>query len=181
MYNIYIDESGIHKNIDHSSFVLAYIEFENYTNIESKIQKIEKELKIEYFHWSETTWKVKEKFIDKVLELKFKVKIAIVKNPVHPEKELEKVLAHTLIEKDIKNIFIDGKKPKWYERKIKLTLRNKNISTKKLKTVRAKQSAGVRIADMVAGLARSYYDKKNMGKIEKYYKKLEKKIIITLK
>ena len=118
--------------------------------------------------------------MDRSLKLNFKVKIAIVKNPVNPTMELEKVLSHTIIEKDIKNIYIDGKKPKWYERKIKLTLRNKNISTKKLKTVRNKQSAGIRIADMVAGLSRTYYDKKNLQKITKYFKLLKKKTIITL-
>ncbi|EKD56055.1 MAG: hypothetical protein ACD_58C00306G0004 [uncultured bacterium] len=178
--NIFIDESGIHKKVDHSTFVVVYIEVENYSDIEKQIIQIEKDLLIESFHWSKTVWHIKEKFIEKILKLDFKVKIALVKNPVNPSIELERVLLHTIIEKDIKNIFIDGKKPKWYERKIKHILREKGISIRKLKTVKGSQFAGIRLADMVAGLARSYFDKKNPERFDKYYKKLQSKIIVII-
>lgn len=178
---VFIDESGIHKKVDHSTFALAYITVNNYDQIEQRILQIEKKLKINNFHWSETIWKTKKEFMDLALSLDFNVKIAIVKNPVRPDWELEKVLSHTIIEKDIKKIFIDGKKPKWYERKIKHILRDKNISVKKLKTVTDQQSAGIRLADMIAGLTRSYFDKKNPKRFNKYYKRLEKKIIILIK
>ena len=137
-------------------------------------------LKIENFHWAETAWEVKRKFMDEVLKLNFKVKIAIVDNPVNPAVELERVLAHMVIERNIKKIYIDGKKPKWYERKIKKILRDKGISVRKLKTVKDSQYAGIRLADMVAGLSRSYFDKKNLDKISKYYKRLQEKIIVIL-
>ncbi len=178
---IFIDESGVHKSVDYSSFVLVYIEAENYDIIEEEIERVEKELKIDYFHWSETIWNVKKKFMERILKLDFKIKIALIKNPVNPSKELERILTHMIIEKNIRNIYIDGKKPKWYERKIKNILRNKGISVRKLKTVKASQYAGIRLADMVAGLARSYFDEKNLTKISKYYKKLEKKIIVIIK
>lgn len=51
---IFIDESGIHKKVDHSTFALAYVEFENYPVVEKKILDIEAKLKIDYFHWSKT-------------------------------------------------------------------------------------------------------------------------------
>jgi len=175
---VFIDESGIHKQVDHSTFALAYIEFENYPDIEQRVLAIEKKLKISTFHWSETVWAVKEKFMDEVLNLNFRVKIAVIENPVNPAKELEKVLLQAIVEKDIKGIFIDGKKPKWYERKIKHILRDKNISVRKLKTVRDSQSAGIRIADMAAGLSRSYFDKPK-PELEKYYRRLVKKAPIT--
>lgn len=178
---VFIDESGIHKQIDHSTFALAYVEFENYPDVEQRVLEIESKLNIGTFHWSETVWNVKEKFMSAALKLDFKVKIAVVKNPVNPAKELEKVLIHTIVEKDIKGIYIDGKKPKWYERKIKHILRDKNISVKKLKTVKDSQSAGIRLADMVAGLSRSYFDKKKPEeRYIKFYKKLEKKIIVVI-
>lgn len=177
---IFIDESGIHKKVEHSSFALAYIEANNYEFLEKKIKEIEKDLEIENFHWAETAWEVKRKFIDEVLELDFKAKIAIVNNPVNPAVELERILVHMVVERNIKNIYIDGKKPKWYERKIKKILRDKGISVKKLKTVKDNQYAGIRLADMVAGLSRSYFDKKNLDKISKYYKRLQKKIIVVL-
>ena len=51
---IFIDESGIHKKVDHSTFALAYVEFKNYAAIEKQILKIEKDLQLKTFHWSET-------------------------------------------------------------------------------------------------------------------------------
>jgi len=178
---VFIDESGIHKKVDHSTFALAYVEFENYPDIEKRILEIEKDLNIDFFHWAETVWNIKEKFMNEILKLDFKVKIAIVKNPVDPTNELEKVLNHTIVEKNIRNIYIDGKKPKWYGNKIKHILRDKGISVKKLITVKDSQTAGIRLADMVAGLARSYYDKKKPEeRFSKYFKKLQKKIIVII-
>ncbi len=178
--HIFIDESGIHKKVDHSSFALVYVEVDNFHVIEERIHAIEKELKIEKFHWSEIAWKFKEKFIQEALKLDFKVKIAIVKNPVSPARELERILSHMAIEKNISCIFIDGKKPKWYELKIKKVLRDKGVSARKVRMVRDDQVACIRLADMIAGLSRSYFDGKNEKKLDGYYKKLEKKLIILM-
>lgn len=177
---IFIDESGIHKKVDHSTFALSYIQFKNYQEVEAKIIKIEEKLGIQEFHWAETVWRVKEKFMDEIFKLEFQAKIAIVKNPINPSVELEKILLHTIVENNIKTIYIDGKKPKWFEHKIKKVLRDKGVSVRKLKTVKSSQCAGTRLADMVAGLARTYFDKKNLDKIEKYYKKLKKKLIVAI-
>lgn len=177
---IFIDESGIHKSIDHSTFVLVYIEIDNYNLVEEQIQKIEKELNIDSFHWSSTIWKIKKRFMEEALKLDFKTKIAIVHNPVNPTNELEKVLKHMVIEKNIRTIYIDGKKPRWYGRNIKKVLRDKGISVKKLRMVKDSQYAGIRLADMVAGLSRSYFDKKNLDRISEYYNKLKKKIIVII-
>ena len=178
---IFIDESGIHKKVDHSTFALSYIKFKNYQKIEKEVEAIEEELNIDNFHWAHTIWKIKEKFISKVLKLDFEVKVAVVKNPIHPQKELEKALIHTIVEKNIKQIIIDGNRYKWFERKIKYVLRNKGISVRKLRKAKDEQYAGLRIADMVAGLTRAYFDKKNPARFDKYFKKLEKKIIVIIK
>lgn len=77
-------------------------------------------------------------------------------------------------------IYIDGKKPKWYAKKIKKILRYKGISVRKLKMVKGSQYAGIRLADMIAGLSRSYFDKKNLKRIFGYYQKLQKKIIVII-
>ncbi len=177
---IFIDESGIHKKVDHSSFALAYIKLKNCSEIEKKIVETETKLKIGMFHWSETVWEVKEKFMDEVLKLDFQAKVAIIKNPINPSLELEKVLLHTIVENNIKAIYIDGKKPEWFENRIKKVLRDKGISIKKLRTIRSSQYPGARLADMVAGLARTYFDKKNLDKIEKYYKRLKKKLVVVI-
>ena len=51
---IFIEESGVHKSVDHSTFVLVYIKINNYDQIERQIQAAEKKLKIDYFHWAHT-------------------------------------------------------------------------------------------------------------------------------
>ncbi len=178
--HIFIDESGIHKKVDHSSFALVYIEIDNFEKIEKRIIEIERELNIEKFHWSEIAWKFKEKFIKEALKLDFKVKLAIIKNPVNPAKELERILSHMAIEKKISCIYIDGKKPKWYGLKIKKVLRDRGVSARKVKMIKDDQIACVRLADMVAGLSRSHFDKKNEKNLQKYYKKLERKLIILM-
>ncbi len=56
---IFIEESGVHKAVDHSTFVLVYVEIDNYDQIECQIKAVEKKLKVDYFHWAHTVWKVK--------------------------------------------------------------------------------------------------------------------------
>jgi len=46
---IFVDESGIHKITDHSTFALAYVSFVKYQDAEIKVKRIEKKLKIDYF------------------------------------------------------------------------------------------------------------------------------------
>jgi len=118
--------------------------------------------------------------MERALAFDFFVKIAIAKNPVQVDQVLRRVLEHMIVERNIKQIIIDGKKSKRYERVIKKILRDKGISVKKLKTVRDTQYAGIRVADMVAGLSRLYADKMNLQKIDPYYERLKKKIIITI-
>lgn len=177
---IFIDESGIHKSTDHSTFVLVYIQIDDYDKLEREVKAIEVKLKIENFHWAHTVWEVKEMFLEKVLKLDFKAKIAVIKNPVNPAKEIERVMSHMIIERNIKAIYIDGRKPKWYERRIKKILRDKGISVRKLQTVKDTQYAGIRLADMVAGLSRSYFDNKNLERVEKFYKQLKNKVIVIV-
>jgi len=60
-------------------------------------------------------------------------------------------------------------------------LREKGIKTRKLKTVRSSQCPGVRLADMAAGLSRAFFEGRNLDKISKYYKKLEKKAEVIVR
>lgn len=179
---IFIDESGTHKKTDHSSTAIVYIEVPKLENVEQKILEIEKELRIETFHWGEERWQVRNKFLSKIINLDFTVKVAIFENPIHPEKMTELVFKHLITESDIKNIYIDGEKPKWYEHRLKKVLRDKGISVKKLKTVRSKSSPGIHLADCLAGLIRRYYDNPSEPNPLRWFKKLkkEKKIIAQL-
>lgn len=179
MINIFLDESGIHKDRDHSVFVLVYVEVKDVEALNQKVIAIEQSLNISKFHWSEVSWPVKKSFIKQVLLLDFTVKLSVLNNPIHPEKDLERILIHMLVERDIFTLVIDGAKPKRYESRLKKILRDKGVSVRKIKMVDDEKSPGLRVADMVAGFVRAYYDRPRT-ELEELYNLLEKKIIIRI-
>lgn len=156
--HIFVDESGIHKDSEHSTFCLVYVAIRDQEAIERGVREIEAQYHIEDFHWSDHSWVVREKFFRAIMRLPFSVKIAVFKNPIKPADALIWALLHLLAERHFLNLIIDGKQPRWIERQIKKTLRDKGISVRKLKTARHESSAGIRLADAFAGLSRAYYD-----------------------
>lgn len=102
---IFIDESGIHKQIGHSTASVVYVEVKNLEKFESKLKKIETDLKISYFHWAEERWFMKNKFIERIFDLDFTVKVAVFENPVKPDSMLEVVFQHLITEKNINSIY----------------------------------------------------------------------------
>lgn len=180
---IFIDESGIHKKEKHSVIVLVYVCVEDIKNLENDIEKIEKDLGIVNFHWSDFGskhgWKIRKEFLRKASRLNFTFKIAVVKNPIYFPSVFEYCLEYLIIEKKIKKIIIDGKKPEWYEKRLKKTLRDKGISVKKIRTLNDESSAGLRLVDALAGLIRSHYDKPTET-VENLYKLFENKITAQL-
>lgn len=68
---IFIDESGTHKQSDHSTIALVYVEIINLEGFEKAVERIEKQLKIRYFHWTDESWEKREKFIKQLLKLDF--------------------------------------------------------------------------------------------------------------
>lgn len=82
---IFIDESGIHKQTGHSTASVVYVEVNNLKKFEDKLKKIEADLKISYFHWAEERWFMKNKFLSRIFELDFTVKVAVFENPVKPD------------------------------------------------------------------------------------------------
>jgi len=171
---IFIDESGIHKQTGHSTASVVYVEVKNLEKFENQLKRIEKDLKISSFHWAEERWFMKNKFLSRIFDLNFTVKVAIFENPVKPAAMLEVVFQHLIIEENIKNIFIDGEKPKWYEHKLKKVLRDKGIAVKKLKTVRSKSEVGIQLADALASLIRYYHDNPQEKDAKKWFNKLKK-------
>ena len=172
---VFIDESGVNKKIDYSCFAFVFINKKDYILIEKSILDLEKLLKIKKFHWKSNVWKIKFEFLKLISESNSNFKIKIIVNPIDQEKELEICFLDFI--KDNKNnyIFIDGKKSKKYENKIKKYLKNNNISIKNIKTIKSDNSAGIKIADYVAGFFRYYFD--NKGKIEKDFINIFNKIL----
>lgn len=179
---IFIDESGIHKQIGHSTASVVYVEVKNLEKFESKLKKIEKDLRISYFYWAEERWFMKNKFLSRIFELDFFVKVAVFENPVKPQSMLEVVFQYLVTEKNISSIFIDGEKPKWYEYKLKKVIRDKGIALKKLRTVRSKSEVGIQLADCLASLIRYYHDNPEEKDAKKWFNKLkrEKKLSFEL-
>lgn len=174
---VFVDESGIHKSVEHSTFAVVFVAISRYSEFERSVEVLEKKLRIEKFHWAKTVWSVREKFFEALMRMDFVAKIAVVKNPIHPEKSLEKTISLLLTESKIHTLCIDGKKSKRYVRQMKKILRDKGISTRKLKMVDDRGSAGVRVADALAGLARVYFDGKTDERVRKWYGRFRKKKI----
>jgi len=159
---------------------LVYVAVSDYAILERQVVALENKLRLKTFHWAETGWKIKRKFMDEALAFDFKIKVAVINNPIKPDKILLHIMEHLIIERNIKQVVIDGKKPKWYGRVIKKALRDKGVSVRKLRLLPDVQSPGIRIADMAAGMIRSYADQKNRQKLTPYFERLKKKIIIKV-
>lgn len=172
---IFIDESGTHKQSGHAANAVVYIKIDNLEKVEEQMRKILAELKLEAFHWAEHGWKVRINFLQKILALDFTFKVGVFKNPVKIGEMTEAIFQHLLTEKNIEKVFIDGKQPKWYERRLKKVLRDKGISVKKLTTVRNEISQpGIQLADALAGLVRYHFDSPNAKDARKWFTTFEK-------
>lgn len=177
---IFIDESGTHKQTGHATEIIVYIKVTDLVKLEQEIVSLEEKLKIKSFHWGEERWDIRNKFLAHVIKLDFTTKVAVFENPAHPERMIEYVFKHLIVEEDIKMIFIDGRKPKWYEQKLKKILRDRGVSVKTLRTIKSESSPGIQLADCLAGLIRRYYENPKEVDAEKWYKKLKKDKKLTM-
>lgn len=172
---VFIDESGIHKQTGHSTTAVVSIEIKSLQKVEEQITKILKDLHINYFHWADERWLMRKQFLSHVINLDFTVTIAVFENPVHPDRMLAVVFKYLVANEKIDRIFIDGKKPKWYEQKLKKTLRDKGLSVRKLTTVRKETSQpGLQLADCIAGLARYSHDHPDSKDARHWFNQLKK-------
>ena len=100
-------------------------------------------------------WKLRLKFAEKIKDLDFYVKAVVYKNPILPDFGLKYSLFEFVKVKDVKSVFIDGKKNKDYEKELKGLLRNKGLKVH-IRIVDDKKESLIRLADFIAGLIRSY-------------------------
>ena len=176
---IFIDESGIHKQEGQSTTALVYVRVENVESLNRLILKTEKDLKIEYFHWSKQIWKIRQVFLQTVIREDFEVKIFVFRNPFTEEK-MEKALTHLLVEKHIKNVILDGKKSRGYTLRLKKVLRESGIPVKKVRMGNDRAFPCLRLADLFAGLVRAYAEHPENQQAIKLYKMAKIKITIQL-
>lgn len=181
---IFIDESGTHKQSGHAANAIVYIKITNLEEVEQGLKEILKDLELDFFHWADHGWKVRNRFLKKIIRLNFTFKIGIFQNPIKTHEMTETVFGELITEKAIKNVFIDGKQPKWYERRLKKVLRDKGISVGKLRTIRNESShPGIQLADSLAGLFRYHFEnpraedaQKWVGRFKKEKKLLSEKL-----
>ena len=147
--------------------------------IEQLVLEVEKQTGIRGFHWAHRNWQMREAFIKGIAHGDFKLKVAYVANPIILDKALSEALQHLLVERNIGQILIDGDKPKSYTRQLKKVLRDKGVSVKKIRSVNDESYPMIRIADAVAGVARSTYDEPK-GKAARLLKILEPKIELRI-
>lgn len=178
--HIFIDESGIHKQIGQSVVVLVYITVTNLERLNKAIIQAENELRIEPFHWNKQIWQVREKFLKAVAKEKFTVKAMIVKNP-YSENDFESALHNLIIEKRIKNIIIDGEKPTKYVARLKNVLRHRGASVKKIRMGNDLAYPALRLADFFAGLIRSYCEQPDKKEVKFLYSLAKNKIATLIK
>lgn len=176
---VFIDESGIHKQTDHSVFALAYVAILKKSVVEARILELEQRLHVSRFAWAHVPWKLRIAFINGIVDLPFTAKIAIFRNPIKSDEALEWAAQHLLVEKNVRTLYIDGKKPRWIEHRLKKVLRDKGVSVRKLKTVRDQSLPGIRLADAIAGVARAYSDD-HQGRAAKLWRVIRHKITAHL-
>ena len=177
---VFIDESGIHKQTDHSSIALVYVTCEDAEEVAHRIVEIERRLGIKAFHWAEYNWKMRVRFLEAVHGLPFSVKVSLVRNPVDVPQWFEFSVAHLIIERNIRKVVVDGKKPKWEERRLKKVLRDKGVAVKKVRIVNDESEPCLRLADALAGLLRSYLDNPSGSNAQKLYALYQNKITARL-
>ncbi len=175
---VFIDESGIDKTSGHTSVVFVYLEIKNLEVFNGQVEEIEKRMGIDYFHWADERWVNRKRFLNKLFKLNFKLKSCKIINPSNISQKFEIVIQSFVVEKNISHIVIDGKKPKWYSSRIKVNLRQRGVSVKKLRTGNDKSFPGLRVADGLAGLMRYYYDNPSIDETSILVRKFAKEKLI---
>ncbi len=176
--HIFIDESGIHKENGKSSVALVYVLTDDAQTLENAIVEAEKSLRIDNFHWTDCSWKIRTEFFKSLSKENFFVRVSIIQNPFN-KNNFEESVKLLLVEKKFKKIIIDGKKPRWYSSKMKKILRDAGISIKKISTANDESFACLRLADAYAGLSRAYWERKENKNVSELYKLACKKIKTT--
>ena len=176
---VFIDESGIHKQDGQSTTALVYVGVEHEEKLNKAILALEKDLKIEPFHWSKQIWKIRHIFLEKLLKEDFEVKIFVFRNPFTQEK-LENAWRHLLIDKYITKITIDGKKSRNYTQHLRKVLRQAGVAVKKVRMGNDRAFPCLRLADLFAGLTRAYVNDPKNKEAVKLYESARIKITILL-
>jgi hypothetical protein len=159
---VFIDESGTSNPSGQCVFVAVFIEQSKLAGVAKMVEVAEKIANTRTFHWRGKSRSVRAEFVRNLSWINFSARYVCFGNPLTSYSvALESLITTTCVNLDIKKIIIDGRKGKLYERNIKKVLRDKGVSTKKLRTAADEAYPGLRIADALAGLIRMHVNKPN--------------------
>lgn len=173
---IAIDESGTHRQSGYSVIALVCVMSSDALNkLDCGVIELEKTIGITSFHWAYKGWPFRRDFIKGLNKFDFSIRLVQLNNPTKLNDAMAETLPYIISEQNIECLFIDGKKPKQYERMLKKVLRDKNITIKKIKTVNDTAYPSIRVADAVAGAVRYHLDNPTR-EATKIFKAIEPKI-----
>ncbi len=178
--HVFLDESGTDKQHGNSAVALVCVEIKQIEKLESSILELEQRLKIPPFHWSRSAWPVREKFIRSIANEDFTLRVATIKNPFDASYVYESIVGRLLYGTSVQSLVIDGKKTRFYEKRLKKALRDHGVSLKKLKTANDISSPALRLADAIAGLVRYCAEFKDNKEAKNLYSKISKKIVLFI-
>jgi hypothetical protein len=153
---IFVDESGTNKSTGVSVFAAVLVDPDKLQELDQLVAAAEEAAKVRSFHWSKAPWPVREAFIKAVARGDFSVRHQLSKNPLTDfGAALESTLITASEGMEVQKVVLDGRKDKSYERRLKKALRDKGMSSKKLRTADDEAFPMLRVADAVAGLLRA--------------------------
>lgn len=177
---VFIDESGTHLSAGIATIAAVYIEEKVYAQVEREFMEAEQTTGVKNFHWTDEKWAKREQILEHIINSNLTAKIAVLTMNKKTLTEYQIALAHLIVERDIKRVYLDGRQPAYFVNQLKKVLRDKGVHTKKIFPVRRDQaSAGIRIADCIAGLMRGHYEHKGQNH-EKWYRKLKRAGVLTI-
>lgn len=175
-----LDESNIHRPIGYSSIVLVHVaDLEALYALDSHVLATEKLLGIRPFHWWKARWQVREDYIRELLKADFRLRVALVRNPVSIEVEVERALTYLITERQVQRIIIDGSRPREYSSRLKKVLRDKGVKVMKLRNETDHARPALRVADCFAGLMR-YHAEESTVQSAQLYQETESRIDVTM-
>lgn len=154
---IFVDESGTNKSTGVCVFTAVLVDTDALAELDQIVTNAEQAAGVRNFHWKAAPWPVRVAFIRGVSRGGFRVRHQLFKNPLLNFGEaLESLLITASADISVERIILDGRKDKSYERRLKKILRDKGLSSKKLRTANDEAYPALRIADAVAGLLRAH-------------------------
>ena len=160
--HVFLDESGIHLKTGHSVYALVYVESGDLPLIDAAARQLEDKIQPSTFHWRDMSWSTRATAFNTIKTLPFEFRIAVINNPAATTMTITAQTLGSLLaaqDREVSAIYIDGRKPHIYETRLKKTLRDAGITTRKLKTVNDGAYPGIQLADSIAGLYRHQLDK----------------------